>query len=324
MTDNDGKTPAERLEAALADMEAQKAAAAEFRDEHKAEFAAEIARLNAAHAKLATLPQQERRQVLAAAGLKDVSAAPIPITPLRGGSFARTPSQQAPEPVNWKLWLNMPQVALWEAVALLLNIDPRSLKHSPQGWMAGPGTGPHFEPGSFPSPVKLTTFDDAMLLAARAANYAGPIHLRTGLAEGMNKRTALVALPEVVAFFVGCEWEKIPEPLLHLASHPAKPESSEQRQDRRLNECEAAGLTADREQPNPTETAPRRRVRLLDWFEAEVEAAGEHGALERVTARDKLKRPTADRSNIGKDISRARDERAAAIRAGAMFGALGK
>ena len=223
MTNNNGKTPAERLEAALADMEAQKAAAAEFRDEDKAEFAAEIARLNAAHAKLAALPQQERRQVLAAAGLKGVSAAPKPLEPLRGGSFVRTLSQQAPEPINWKLWLNMPQVALWEAVALLLNIDPRSLKHSPHGWPAGPGTGPHFEPGSFPSPVKLTTFDDAMLLAARAANYAGPIHLRTGLAVGMNKRTALVALPEVVAFFVGCDWPDIPAPLLARVPTIAEP-----------------------------------------------------------------------------------------------------
>lgn len=223
MTNNNGKTPAERLEAALADMEAQRAAAAEFRDEHKAEFAAEIARLNAAHEKLAALPQQERRQVLAAAGLKGVSAAPKPLEPLRGGSFVRTLSQQAPEPINWKLWLNLPQVALWEAVALLLNIDPRSLKHSPQGWMAGPGTDPHFEPGSFPSPAKLTTFDDAMLLAARAANYAGPIHLRTGLAVGMNKRTALVALPEVVAFFVGCDWPDIPAPLLARVPAIAEP-----------------------------------------------------------------------------------------------------
>ena len=223
MTNSNGKTPAERLEAALADMEAQKAAAAEFRDEHEAEFAADMAKLNAAHAKLAALPLHERRQVLNAAGLKHVSAAPKPIEPLRGGSFVRPPSERAPEPINWKLWLNLPQVALWEGVALLLNIDPRSLKHSPQGWMAGPGTGPHFEPGSFPSPVKLTTFDDAMLLAARAANYAGPIHLRTGLAVGMNKRTALVALPEVVAFFVGCDWPDIPAPLLALVPTIAEP-----------------------------------------------------------------------------------------------------
>lgn len=258
MTDNDGKTPAERLEAALADMEAQKAAAAEFRDEHKAEFAAEIARLNAAHAKLAAMPQHERRQVLNAAGMKHVLSAPTPITPLRGGSFVRTtPSQQAPEPINWKLWLNMPQVALWEAVALLLNIDPRSLKHSPQGWMAGPGTGPHFEPGSFRSTVKLNTFDDAMLLGARAANYAGPIHLRTGLAVGMNKRTALVALPEVVAFFVGCDWPDIPAPLLARvpaiaepapavvalapASAPTANETPVDRDDRRYREFKTAG-----------------------------------------------------------------------------------
>ena len=72
------------------------------------------------------------------------------------------------------------------------------------------------------------------------------------------------------------------------------------------------------------ETAPRRRERLLEWFEFEVEAAGEHGALGRVTARDKLKRPTAERSNIAKDIAKARKERATAIRAGAVFAGLSK
>lgn len=68
------------------------------------------------------------------------------------------------------------------------------------------------------------------------------------------------------------------------------------------------------------ETAPRRRERLLEWFEFEVEAAGEHGALGRVTARDKLKRPTAERSNIAKDIAKAREERAKLIRAGVFDG----
>ena len=72
------------------------------------------------------------------------------------------------------------------------------------------------------------------------------------------------------------------------------------------------------------ETAPRRRERLLEWFEVEVEAAGEHGALKRVTTRDRLKRPTADRANIGRDIAKARKERDAAIRAGAVFAGLSK
>lgn len=121
------------------------------------------------------------------------------------------------KPIAWKLWATVPEVALWEAVALVLDIEPRSLEPSPNGWMAGPGSGPSFTPRSFPSQAKCADFDEALSFAERAAKVAGPIYLRTGLAVGMNKRTAQVSLAEVVAFFVSCEWPDIPAPLLALA-----------------------------------------------------------------------------------------------------------
>lgn len=123
--------------------------------------------------------------------------------------------------ITWKLWTSAPNVALWEAVALTLEIDPRSLEHLRDGWMAGPGRGPFFEKRSFPSQAKREDFDTALTFAERAANVAGPISLRTGLAVGMNRRTAQVSLAEVVAFFVSCEWPNIPAPLLALMSAAA-------------------------------------------------------------------------------------------------------
>jgi hypothetical protein len=118
--------------------------------------------------------------------------------------------------ITWKLWASVPTVALWEAVALVLEIEPQSLEPSANGWMAGPGHGPVFTARSFPSKAKCSDFDKALSFAERAANASGPIYLRTGLARGMNKRTALVSLSEVVAFFVSCEWPNIPAPLLAL------------------------------------------------------------------------------------------------------------
>ena len=38
---------------------------------------------------------------------------------------------------------------LWQACALVVGIDPDCLKHQPQGWMAGPGSGPIFLKNSF-------------------------------------------------------------------------------------------------------------------------------------------------------------------------------
>lgn len=73
---------------------------------------------------------------------------------------------------------------------------------------------------------------------------------------------------------------------------------------------------ADSVAATPKETAKQRRARLLEWFEQEEAKGPKRGALARVVAREKLIRPTADRSNIGKDIKQARKERAAARRAG--------
>lgn len=73
--------------------------------------------------------------------------------------------------------------------------------------------------------------------------------------------------------------------------------------------------------PATTSEKPKaRRKRLLEQIEEEERLRGEHGALARVFAREKLIRPTADRSNIGKDIKLAKKERADERRAGPFDG----
>ena len=62
--------------------------------------------------------------------------------------------------------------------------------------------------------------------------------------------------------------------------------------------------------PVAKETPAERRARWLDMFEAE-EKLGKHGALQRLA-----KREGVDRSNMGKDIAKARAERADQKRAG--------
>jgi hypothetical protein len=75
--------------------------------------------------------------------------------------------------------------------------------------------------------------------------------------------------------------------------------------------------------PSAIETPKQRRLRLLEMYEAEVSAGRKHGALARVTRIEKRTRPTADRSNIGRDIKKARDERDAERRGGAFARLLG-
>ena len=76
-------------------------------------------------------------------------------------------------------------------------------------------------------------------------------------------------------------------------------------------------------QPSPApvvaETTKQRRARLLDWY-----GKGERGAVQRVYERELLLNPKADRSSIGKEIHKAKNEKAETKRGGAMFSQLVK
>ena len=89
--------------------------------------------------------------------------------------------------------------------------------------------------------------------------------------------------------------------------------------------------STDAAKPDPGQVTPEdlpeapkdRRARLLLWLEEEAASRGKWGALARVTAREKKRRPTADRANIGKDIRKARAERKESMRASWIPGPLG-
>ncbi len=71
------------------------------------------------------------------------------------------------------------------------------------------------------------------------------------------------------------------------------------------------------EKPGQIETPEERRARLLATFETEREERGSRGALERIYVKEKALNSKADRSYIGKQIRKAKDERRAS---GAMAG----
>lgn len=116
-------------------------------------------------------------------------------------------------PINWKLWLATPTVLLWEAVALVVGIDPDRLQLSPNdgGYVLGGSSTPAFERSSFPSLEAHARFQEALKFADRATSYDGPIH---AIATGKG---CAVALRELVEFFLGCDWDGIPAQLVELA-----------------------------------------------------------------------------------------------------------
>ena len=68
-----------------------------------------------------------------------ISRAPPPISPLRGSNASallRYAEDERRSP-NWQVWHLVPEVKLYEAVALSLGIDPKKLCHNLHSWMGG-------------------------------------------------------------------------------------------------------------------------------------------------------------------------------------------
>lgn len=72
------------------------------------------------------------------------------------------------------------------------------------------------------------------------------------------------------------------------------------------------------------ESAEARAVRLLKAHDEEVNASGKHGVLARVHTRELVINPKADRSNIGKQIAKARENQTAEKRSSGMVASLMK
>lgn len=73
---------------------------------------------------------------------------------------------------DWSIWAAVPTVLLWEAVALSLNIEPRTVRRPQHQWMGGPGVALLFN--------ESATFDDRLLVAERNLTRSGEGPLRTG------------------------------------------------------------------------------------------------------------------------------------------------
>lgn len=106
----------------------------------------------------------------------------------------------------------MPSLKLWEAVALIFEVDPSALdrrsisKHSEH----------QFHERGFPDRVRHEEFEEALLLASRCSNReAGPIEIQKFQVSGSSRADAEVLLPQVVSFFITLGWPKLPAELQH-------------------------------------------------------------------------------------------------------------
>lgn len=237
------------LEDALAELEAKKTQTAEYAAKHAPELEAAMAKQNALNERLAALTQKERREVLDAAGLKHISAAPPPLEPIRS-SYTQPRTPAALPAIDWRYWRHMPEVKQWEACALSLNINPDNMKHHPQAWMAGPGSGPIFTDTSFPSKAVQIEFHKRVRLLDASLFSSGYFTAVNNLVRG-GRHLATVNVREFAAWGLHVEFDDMPPELVAMTETKPEPmqaltpETKEQRQDRRLKACINAGLPMD-------------------------------------------------------------------------------
>lgn len=290
------------LEDALAELEAKKIHTAEYLAKHAPEIEAETAKRNALSAKLAALSQEERRQVHDSTVLKHISAAPEPISPLKGSSYTPPNKPTEPPQIDWHYWRHMPEVKQWEACALSLNINPDNMKHHPQAWMATPGSGPLFTDASFSSKAVQSDFYKRLRLLGASLFSSRYFTAVNKLVMG-SRHLATLSLQEFAAWALHVELERMPPELVQMAETKTAPTL--------MPEPHATA-------PSPatvvSEPVEQRRARYLTLFEME-EKREKRGALQRVADSEGV-----DRSNMSKDINKARDTRDAQKRAGGGWG----
>jgi hypothetical protein len=126
---------------------------------------------------------------------------PIPSVP-KGTGTARRESRKTDRQPNWGKWLSIPEVRIWEGVALSLNIDPDKVNHHPESWMV--------DDHLFKEPQE---FKDRVVIARRNAGGGRALTLTT--VQMGSVVNSYVVLKQFVSWAYSIGWE-LPERLLEL------------------------------------------------------------------------------------------------------------
>lgn len=85
---------------------------------------------------------------------------------------------------DWSLWLALPKVKVWQAVALSLDLDPDAMTPEPHNWMAGPNVRICFAANSFGNRAQAVEFDKRQRIAA--ANLGGDDRAEAPLSDFLD------------------------------------------------------------------------------------------------------------------------------------------
>jgi hypothetical protein len=121
---------------------------------------------------------------------------------------------------NWREWKHTPDVTVWQACALSLDINPRRLVPDTRLIDRYPTKGPFFLPQNFASKEVEEEFDlRQRLLLVNLPNYTFfPTRYRDRWEGSRREGNSLVRLPEFASWAVSVVmWEGMPPELIELA-----------------------------------------------------------------------------------------------------------
>jgi hypothetical protein len=163
--------------------------------------------------------EDKARRARAAAAKKAASVN----VPRRGFSPHAESEKKPSTSADWSFWGKKREALAWEACALSFNLNPDRLEPLRDGWMAGPGAGPLFEPRSFPSKATADEFGKRLRLLG---DYVYDREYFDLLVAGESAGRCKIRLWQFAAWCERMEFDDLPPELLRLTRDSA---SSEQK-----------------------------------------------------------------------------------------------
>jgi hypothetical protein len=130
---------------------------------------------------------------------------------------------------NWREWKHIPEMEVWKACALSVDIDPNSMESERGNWMTEASHGPFFTTDSFPSTEIKEEF--ALRLRVLKANLGNREYFTPGILSMIGAAYHYVQLDEFAYWAVNIMgWQTAPPEFIGIATQRkfAESVSSEQ------------------------------------------------------------------------------------------------
>ena len=170
---------------------------------------------------------------------------------------------------NWRKWLLMPDVKVWQACVLSIGLEPSTMDFERESWMYPEGTGPHIESENFPNPETEQQYKD--LVEILSANLFDKEYFSASVTSGNGAGYNSIRLDEFATWATSeVKWLDLPQELAGLVINKTNGDSAQtQAKDApapvALTDAQAA---AEPVQAQTNKKTPKTRTRIQQQINA--------------------------------------------------------